>query len=95
MANIQNLERKCGDCSRRKFYQIGYKDGLKDGQEVTGSTKWYKENYKEVCGLIYKIAEAFIPGHAASLDCDGDGTKACELLANEIIKFVKKKENNI
>lgn len=93
MKNIQNLERKCGDCSRRKFYQIGYKDGLKNGQEVTGSTKWYKENYEEVCGLIIKIAEVFMPGHAVSLDCDG--TKACELLADEIIKFAKKKENNI
>ena len=82
--------RKCGYCSRRKFYQIGYKDGLKDGQEVTGSTKWYKENYQVVCGLIYKIAEVFMPGHAASLDCDGDGTKACELLADEIIKIAKK-----
>lgn len=26
-----SISRKCGDCSRRKFYQIGYKDGLKDG----------------------------------------------------------------
>lgn len=88
-----SINRKCGDCSRRKFYQIGYKDGLKYGQEATGSTKWYKENYQEVCGLIYKIAEVFMPGHAASLDCDG--TKACELLADEIIKFAKKKENYI
>lgn len=36
-----------------------------------------------------------MPGYAASLECDGDGTKACEILANEIIKFAKKKENNI
>ena len=34
-----------------------------------------------------------MPGHAESLDCDG--TKACELLADEIIKFAKKKENYI
>lgn len=47
------------------------------------------QNPKEVCGLIYKIAEVFMPGHAASLDCDG--TKTCELLADEIIKFAKKK----
>lgn len=53
------------------------------------------QNPKEVCGLIYKIAEVFMPGHATLLDCDGDGTKACELLADEIIKFAKKKENNI
>lgn len=90
-----SISRKCGDCSRRKFYLKGYKDGLKDGQEATGSTKWYKENYQEVCGLIYKIAEVFMPGHAALLDCDSDGTKVCELLADEIIKFAKKKENNI
>ncbi len=51
------------------------------------------QNPKEVCGLIYKIAEVFMPGHAESLDCDG--TKACELLADEIIKFAKKKENYI
>lgn len=86
-----SISRKCGDCSRRKFYQIGYKDGLKDGQEVTGSTKWYKENYKEVCGLIYKIAEAFMPGYDASLDCCDD-TKTCKILADEIIKLTKKRE---
>lgn len=50
------------------------------------------QNPKEVCGLIYKIAEVFMPGHTASLDCDGDGTKACELLTDEIIKFAKKKD---
>ena len=86
-----SISRKCGDCSRRKFYLKGYKDGFKDGQEVTGSTKWHEENYKEVCSLMYKIAEAFMPGYAASLECDG--TRACEFLTDEIIKFAENKEN--
>ncbi len=24
-------EKKCGNCSRRKFYQVGYRDGFDDG----------------------------------------------------------------
>lgn len=24
-------EKKCGNCSRRKFYQVGYKDGFNNG----------------------------------------------------------------
>lgn len=65
--------RKCGDCSRRKFYQIGYKDG-----------------YKDACNLIYRIAKVFVPEYVASLDCDD--VRACEFLADEIIKFAEKRE---
>lgn len=61
--------RKCGDCSRRKFYQIGYKDG---------------------CNLIYRIAKVFVPEYVASLDCDD--VRACELLADEIIKFAEREK---
>ena len=35
-------EIKCSECSRRKFYQIGYADGFKDG----GINKWTPCNEK-------------------------------------------------
>lgn len=28
--HLSNLECKCGNCSRRRFYQIGYRDGKKE-----------------------------------------------------------------
>ena len=34
----------CGNCSRRNFYQIGYKDGLKKSEKELQELREYKSN---------------------------------------------------
>lgn len=116
----------CGDCSRRKFYQPGYEDGLKESEkelqelreyksrvekfiskydglvmsekkdkikELEEELKWYKENYNEVCDIVYKIKNAFIPGYYVTDSCNG--TRACEIISDKIIEdFAPKKKIN-
>lgn len=37
----------CGDCSRRKFYQSGYEDGLKDSEKELKELREYKSKVEE------------------------------------------------
>lgn len=38
-------DRKCGNCSRRKFYQVGYKDGLKESEK---ELREYKDKVEKI-----------------------------------------------
>ena len=40
----------CGNCSRRKFYQTGYEDGLKESDEELRELREYKNKVE----MIYK-----------------------------------------
>lgn len=37
----------CGDCSRRKFYQSGYEDGLKESEKELKELKEYKSKVEK------------------------------------------------
>ena len=37
----------CGNCSRRKFYQAGYKDGLKESDEELRELREYKSKVEK------------------------------------------------
>lgn len=37
----------CGNCSRRNFYQTGYKDGLKDSEKELKELREYKSKVEE------------------------------------------------
>lgn len=53
---------------------------------------WYKENYNKVCDAVYKISYALMPDYYITDSCNG--TKACEILSEKIIKdFAPKKIN--
>ena len=49
----------CGNCSRRKFYQIGYEDGLKESEKELRELREYKSKvekfiskYEHVISLV-------------------------------------------
>ena len=37
----------CGDCSRRKFYQSGYEDGLKESEKELRELREYKSKVEK------------------------------------------------
>ena len=37
----------CGDCSRRKFYQSGYEDGLKESEKELWELREYKSKVEK------------------------------------------------
>ena len=37
----------CGDCSRRKFYEIGYEDGLKETERELRELREYKSKVEK------------------------------------------------
>lgn len=37
----------CGNCSRRKFYQAGYKDGLKESEKELRELREYKNKVEK------------------------------------------------
>lgn len=37
----------CGDCSRRKFYEIGYEDGLKESEKELRELREYKRKVEK------------------------------------------------
>ena len=48
----------CGDCSRRKFYEIGYEDGLKETERELRELREYKSKVEKFIskydGLVMK-----------------------------------------
>lgn len=59
-----SISRKCGDCSRRKFYQIGYKDGLKESEKELQELREYKSKVEKFI-LRYDGSVALLPGEVA------------------------------
>lgn len=49
----ENIEIKCSNCSRRKFYQEGYQDGLNSNRWILCSDKVPEESDGEFYPLIY------------------------------------------
>lgn len=49
----ENIEIKCSNCSRRKFYQEGYQDGLNSNRWILCSDKLPKNQDDEFYPLIY------------------------------------------
>ena len=54
--------------------------------------EWYKNSYHELCDIVYRISDAFIPGYYVSYP--GSGVQCCQVLADEIIKFAPKIKGN-
>ena len=52
--------RKCGDCSRRKFYQVGYKDGMEKSEKELQELREYKSRVEKFL-LKYKSTVLKIP----------------------------------
>lgn len=59
-----SISRKCGDCSRRKFYQIGYKDGLRESEKEFQELRDYKSKVEKFI-LRYESSVALLPEEVA------------------------------
>lgn len=51
----------CGDCSRRKFYEIGYEDGLKETERELRELREYKSKVEKFISK-YDGSIVLLPG---------------------------------
>lgn len=59
----QMLRSGCGNCSRRKFYQTGYEDGLKKSDEELRELREYKNKVEKFISK-YDGSIVLLPGEA-------------------------------
>ena len=73
---------KCGNCSRRKFYQKGYEDGNKNNDEWIPVDERLPEGKALACDKYGEIMIGYICGNAnGGYDCEGDGYEIFNVLA--------------